>query len=84
MFENRRYIIINSSDTPLINFNEVLETSADTCRYSVDGSKTFVKYDGADIPTSVAALETRSDPYTHSEILAILSTEEWTPPFEEI
>jgi hypothetical protein len=45
MFENRRYLIIPTSILGDINFNEVGETSADTVRKSLDGTKTFVKYD---------------------------------------
>jgi hypothetical protein len=76
-FENRRYIIIPVSEINNINFTEVLETSPETCRFSVDGSKTFVKYEGTQ-PSSVTAITSKSQEYTHSEILDILSTEEWT------
>jgi hypothetical protein len=44
-YENRRYLIIPTSITGSINFNEVHETSSETLRLSVDGAKTFVKYD---------------------------------------
>lgn len=44
MFENRRWLIIPTSLTGSINFNEVLEPSADSLRVSLDGSETFVKY----------------------------------------
>jgi hypothetical protein len=75
-FENRRYVIISATEINNVNFSEVLETSAETCRYSVDGSKTFVKYEGAQ-PESVAAITNKSQEYTHEEILDILNTEEW-------
>jgi hypothetical protein len=45
MYENRKYLIIPSSIVDNINFTQVHETSKDTLRYSVDASKTFVKYD---------------------------------------
>jgi len=45
MYENRKYLIIPSSIVDNINFSQVHETSKDTLRYSVDGTKTFVKYD---------------------------------------
>jgi len=45
MYDNRKYLIIPSSIVDNINFTQVHETSKDTLRYSVDGSKTFVKYD---------------------------------------
>jgi hypothetical protein len=83
MFENRHYIIFNSSDVGLIDFNEVLETSAETCRFSVDGSKTFVKYEG-EMPLSVSLLPEKSVEYSHSEILDILSGPEWSSPIEDL
>jgi hypothetical protein len=43
-YENRKWIFLNSGDMSEVNFDQVLQTSADTCRYSVDGTKAFVKY----------------------------------------
>ena len=71
-------MIFNVSELPNIDFNQVLETSIDTVRKSVDQTKTFVKWDGDSIPSSVEGLTTKQGPYTYSEILEILSTEEWT------
>lgn len=45
MFENRRYLILPIEIAETIDFNEVHETSIDTLRKSIDGTKTFVKYD---------------------------------------
>jgi hypothetical protein len=78
----RKYVIFDCSELPSVNFSEVMETSADTVRKSVDESKTFVKYEGTQ-PASVAALTTKTQEYTHEEILAILSTSEWTAPLTE-
>ena len=82
-FENRHYVIFDTTELNQIDFDQVLETSAETVRRSVDGTKTFVKYEG-DMPATVAALSTKSEPYSHEEILAILNTEEWTAPFNEV
>tara|TARA_R100000700_G_scaffold4040_2_gene7161 strand:+ start:2419 stop:2646 length:228 start_codon:yes stop_codon:yes gene_type:complete len=71
----RTYVILNEDEVDDINFGEVMETSADTLRFSVDGDKTFVKFEG-DTPDFLAGKTT----YTHSEILAILQTEEWASP----
>ena len=71
------------SELGTINFSEVMETSPDTLRLSVDGTKSFVKYEGAQ-PASVAALTTKTQEYTHSEILEILATSEWTAPINEL
>ena len=65
MWENRKYVIFNTTECGSLQFNEpatynesgsilteataseVLETGVTTLRLSVDGSKTFVKYDRA-------------------------------------
>jgi hypothetical protein len=78
-FETREYMIFNVSELPQIDFSQVLETSAETVRKSVDETKTFVKWDGEE-PACVTSLTTKEGPYTHSEILEILATPEWTSP----
>ena len=83
MFENRKYVIIPTAEINNVNFTEVLETSAETCRYSVDGSKTFVKYEGA-MPASVQGITGKSQEYSHDEILSILLTAEWTSAVIEL
>lgn len=79
-YENREFMIFNVSELSNIDFTQVLETSADTVRKSVDQTKTFVKWDGSIIPSSVETLATKEGPYTYSEILNILSTPEWGNP----
>lgn len=76
-FNDRQYVIFDVSELGEIYFNTVLETSADTVRRSVDGTKTFVKWDG-DVPECVVNLTTRGDYLTYDEILAIMATPEWT------
>ena len=68
MFENRRWVIIDKDEVGSVDFSKVLETSADTLRYSNDGNKTFVKYEG-----SQPSFLTGKTEYNHSEILAILN-----------
>ena len=70
-------MIFNVSELSLINFDEVLESSIDTVRISIDGTKTFVKWEGA-TPQSVLNLTTKEGPYTYNEMLVIISTSEWT------
>jgi hypothetical protein len=81
MYEQRNFMIFSTSETGSIDFSEVLETSAETLRVSVDGSKSFVKWDG-DIPTSVSSLTTKEGPYTHQQILTILTGSEWADDLE--
>ena len=78
MFEDRKYLIFNMSEIDIINFSSVLETSVDTIRKSVDETLTFVKWDGS-TPSFVSSLSTSQGPYTHTEILSVLSTETWAP-----
>lgn len=83
MYENRQYAIFSLTEIDKIDFSLVRETSADTLRKSVDESKSFIKWDGEQ-PAFVSTLETLEGPYTHSEILDILSIPEWTAPMEEV
>ncbi len=69
----RNYVIIDASEVSSVDFDQVLETSAETLRFSVDGTKTFVKFEG-DTPSFLAGKTAN----THSEMLAILAGEEWT------
>ena len=71
---SRTYVIINADEVSSVNFDQVDETSESTLRYSLDGTKTFVKFDS---DTTPSFLDGKTQ-YTHSEILAILATDEWT------
>ena len=73
------YIIINMTEVGLVDFNEVLETSEETLRLSVDNLQTVIKWDGGE-PSFVSTLSSYDGPYTHTEILDILATPEWTDP----
>ena len=84
MYEQRNFAIFSITELNQINFDEVLETSADTVRTSVNGTKTFVKWDGETPPPSVEALETIEGYYTYTEMLDILSGEEWSGTLEEV
>ena len=78
MYEQRNFMIFSTSETGSIDFSEVLETSSETLRLNLSGSKSFVKWDGEPIPTSVASLTTKEGPYTYEEIKNILTGSEWT------
>jgi hypothetical protein len=82
-YNNRKFMIFNVSELPNINFDEVLETSIDTVRKSVDQTKTLVKWDDV-MPTCVSNLTTKEGPYTYDEILQILSTPEWSEPMPDM
>ena len=75
-YENREFMIFAVSEVPLIDFNQVYETSIDTMRKSIDGTKTFVKWEGQ-TPSSVLSLTTKEGPYTYQEIINILNGPDW-------
>ena len=77
MYQQRKFMFFSVTETGSIDFTEVLETSAETLRLNLSGSRTFVKWDGETVPTSVAALTTKQGPYTYSEILTNLTASEW-------
>ena len=81
-FPNRRWVIFNTSETGSIDFSQVLQSSADTLRLNLSGSQTFVKYEGSQ-PSSVTALSSKSQEYTHSEILNILTGSAWMSDEDE-
>lgn len=78
-YDNREFMIFSVTELDQIDFTQVLETSIDTVRKSVDELKTFVKWDGV-MPECVSNLTTKEGPYNYDEILQILSTPEWTDP----
>jgi len=73
MYNSHTYVIIDSTDVDSVDFDSVLNTSADMLRYSLDGTKTFVKFEG-DTPSFLEGKTAN----THSEMLEILAGEEWT------
>ena len=77
IFEHREYLILPVSELTKVDFNLVLETSAETVRKSIDETKTFVKWDG-ETPAFVATISSAEGPYTYSEILDVLTGVEWT------
>ena len=83
MFNDRNYIIFNVSELHKIDFNQVLETSIHTLRFSVDETKTFVKWCGEE-PSCISELTTKEGPYIHEEIMNILNSYEWYKTVELI
>ena len=80
---DRSYMILPADAVPLIDFDLVCETSAETLRYSVDGAQTFVKWDG-EMPDFLAEIAGAQGPFDHETILAILATPAWTPDYPNV
>ena len=77
--QERTFLIIPVSELSKVDFTQVLETSPDTVRKSVDGTKTFIKWEG-ETPTFIGDIVGSEGTYTYGEILEILATPEWTNP----
>ena len=67
------YIIIDSSEVSAVDFSQVMQRDSEGTRYSLDGSKALLKYEGTQPFFLLGKTE-----YTHEEILTILSGPEWT------
>ena len=67
------YVIVEATELANVIFDDVKQGSADKLRYSLDGTKFLLKYEG----TQPSFLSGKQE-YTHSEILAILATDEWS------
>lgn len=76
MFNDRTYIIFSTSELNKVDFNAVLEDSQNTLRRSLDGTLTFVKWDGA-TPSFVSTLSTIQGYYTYAQILTVLESPVW-------
>jgi hypothetical protein len=80
MREDVKFVILSADEVDCVDFADVLQSSPTSMRYSIDRSKTFVKYKG-DQPDFI--FEITNDlvgrkEYSHREFLEIIGTEEWT------
>ena len=85
MKNNCMYVIIDAKDVEDVNLAEVMQTSPDSMRYCVDGSKALVKYEGEQ-PLSIFGIAGNSiglPELTHEEVLQILRTPEWVSEIEK-
>ena len=80
---DNRYIIFDITELDTLDFDQVLETSADTIVYNLAETKTIVKYAG-DMPSSIQALTTKEGPYSYIEIKNILTGSAWTDPNDDL
>ena len=71
-----KYIIFNVSELDLIDFNQVIENSPETLRYSIDETKTFIKWIENE-PTFISELVSKSIIYNNEDMMDILHTDEW-------
>ena len=70
-----KYLIVLLEDIEKVDFSQIVEDRANL-RLSADDSKFIIKWEGED-PTFIPDLLQPEGPYTLSEILDVLTTEEW-------
>ena len=78
--KDKKYIILDTEEVDYIDFSQVMQTELGSLRFSVDGSKTFVKYlgDQPDFVFEITKNLVGKKEYSHKEFLEILKGEEWT------
>tara|TARA_Y100000593_G_C4303374_1_gene334507 strand:+ start:1520 stop:1753 length:234 start_codon:yes stop_codon:yes gene_type:complete len=72
-YSNRKWIILNVSDITNEMIEESIQSSVDTLRKTLDGSKAILKYEGRK-PSCFYGMDT----YTHSQIKEELAKSTWT------
>jgi hypothetical protein len=69
----RTYVIADTSEVSGFDFDQLIDIDESYSRKSLDGSKILARYEG----TQPSFLSGKTE-YTHSEILTILSGDEWS------
>ena len=72
-YSNRKWVIVSVSDITDEMIANAMQSSIDTLRKTLDGSKAILKFNG-DTPSCFDGLTT----YSHSEILTELAKSDWT------
>ena len=76
-YTNRKWVIVNVSDITDEMIDSAIQSSMDTLRKTLDGSKAILKFEG-NTPNCFDGLTT----YNHSEILTELAKSDWTEEAE--
>ena len=74
----RKYVIANSSEASGFDFSQLVDINESYSRKSLDGTLILARYEGSQ-PSFLSG----NTEYTHSEILTIMATDEWTSPEPE-
>ena len=69
----RKYVIAETSEASNFDYSQLVDINEAYSRKSLDGSKILARYEGGQ-PSFLSG----KTEYTHSEILTILATDEWT------
>ena len=67
-----KYVIILAEEVSSVDFNQVLETSVETLRYSLDNTQALVKFE-SETPSFLAGKQL----YDYESIMDILNSPTW-------
>lgn len=77
------YVTLDVTEIYRLDFNEILQTSPETLRKSIDGTRTIVKWPTSySVPECIQSLQTKGPYLTYEEALQLMSTSEWTIPWQ--
>tara|TARA_B100001094_G_scaffold331134_1_gene398490 strand:- start:1842 stop:2156 length:315 start_codon:yes stop_codon:yes gene_type:complete len=81
MAQEKHYVIINTSDIDIVDFNQTSNENADNLRLNKNATKCVICYRGRQ-PSFFDGYKE----YTHTEILALVNSEtnEWYIPSSEV
>lgn len=71
----KTYVIVNTSDLGLLDYDQLLTTSIETTTHNISEDKSIVKYQG-EMPPTIESISNKTL-YTHDEIIAIVESTEW-------
>jgi len=69
------YVIVNTSDLELLDYEQLLTTSIETTTHNISEDKSIVKYEG-DMPPTIESLSNKTL-HNHDEIMSIVESVEW-------
>jgi len=80
-FNDKTYAVLNIADIDSVNYSEVITTSKETARKSIDESQFIIKYDSTPSFISGGAI-TPVSVVSHEDALALMATDDWTADIE--
>jgi hypothetical protein len=75
------YVTLSVTEIDKLDFSQIQQTSAETLRLSLDGTKTIVKWYTVDgVPSCIESLTTKGPYMDHDQALVLMATSAWTDP----
>jgi hypothetical protein len=80
-FNDKTYAVLNIADIDSVNFSEVITTSKETVRKSIDKSQFLIKY--TETPSFISGGQiTPISVMNHEDILTLMDSADWTAEME--